>query len=76
MPAPLNTAVMYNRLAKTTIKPAENLAASLPKRKPMKSGIVTESNEAVTWRSRGATQRHETMQKIVMIGTKSSHGNP
>ena len=58
------------------MRAAKTRAGVLPKRKPMKSGIVSESIAAVKLRSRGATTIHENRLKATAVGMKRSHGRP
>ena len=55
---------------------ASTRAGGLSKRKPTKSGMVSESSAAVKSRRRGATQIHADVEKRTMRGAMRSQGAP
>ena len=73
---PLKTAVMYKRLAKMVIREAKTRALLLPKRNPIKSGMVMEFSEAVNSRNLGAIHCQAIRENITAEGAKSSQGAP
>ena len=51
-------------------------AAGLPKRKPMKSGIVSDPSDSVNVRSRGATPTHASSESATTKGTRRNQVTP
>ena len=59
-----------------TITAARTRAGVLPKRKPMKSGIVSDPSDSVKVRSRGATAIQANSENPTTAGTSRNQVTP